>query len=93
MDSTQSISIGMAFAHCASTSSYWWGIVIVIAFLIAGWIVIEKFIAKSQDPSNAEKVWMVVCLFAIGVAVFMRPCEVAVNTSIEMAARGHYLGY
>lgn len=93
MDSTSSISLSQAFAHCSSTSSYWWGIVIVILVLLAGWSAIKFYFSKKFDTSNMEKAWLVITVFAIGIAIFMRPCNVAVNTSVAMAAAGHWLGY
>lgn len=93
MDTSPSISIGTAFAHCASTGSYWWGIVIVALICVAGWAFIQIKLAKSMDVSTIQKVWATVCLFAIMIAIFMRPCMVATNTSVTMAAAGHWLGY
>lgn len=93
MDTVKSISLSQAFAHCASTGSYWWGLGIVLAIVIAVIIGIIVF-EKSAEVNPFVKMFLVfACMAAILMAVFMRPCDVAANTSEEMAAKGHYLGY
>lgn len=94
MDPNKTISFGTAFAHCASTSSWWLSLGITVLILVALWIALEVEAKKANfDPSNVEKVLLVVTVFAIGLALLMRPAEVAANTSIAEAAKGLWLGY
>lgn len=91
MDKT--ISLGQAFAHCASTTSYWVWIAIVLAFIAIGSFIMWK-VSKTTEINGFVKIIVVFAfLAALFLSVFMRPCDVAANTSIEMAAKGHYLGY
>ena len=92
MDTSPNITLGQAFAHCFSTSSYWWGLGIVLLILTIGWIILAKM--GEKHPMNTPKIiWAVVTVFAIGIAVFGRPTMVCQNTSVEMAKKNHWLGY
>lgn len=94
MNPNQSISFSTAFAHCASTGSWWLSLGITVIILAALWIALEIEAKKANfDPSVVEKVLLVVTVFALGLAILMRPCEVAANTSIASAAKGMWLGY
>lgn len=95
MDTSKSISLALAFHHCASTSSYWVWLAIVLAICAIGWVAIFAYANKNPqwEPNSVKLVWGVVCLFAVGLAVFSRPCDVAANTSVIMAAHNQWLGY
>jgi hypothetical protein len=94
MDSTKAISWGQAWAHCASTGSYW---VWIAIFLIVGFIGLLVINASAKnankDPYVIRLVWCILFTFLLGLAIFMRPSQVAANTSQASAARGQYLGY
>jgi hypothetical protein len=95
MDTSKPISLALAFHHCASTSSYWIWLAVVLAICLGGWVAILVSAKKKPewDPNTVMLVWGVACLFAIAIAVFARPCDVAANTSVNMAAKGLWLGY
>lgn len=93
MDTTKSITLGQAFAHCASTSSYWWGIFIVLALIGLAILGMVKFSQKTEINPYVKMALVFAMVAAIFLAVFMRPVDVHVNTSQAAAARGHYLGY
>lgn len=91
MDKT--ISLGQAFAHCAGTGSYWlWIVIVVIASAITAFL-----LTRANDKTEVNPMVKMVIYFAIAAAIlcsiFVRPCSVAANTSVEAAARGNYLGY
>jgi len=92
MDKT--ISWGQAWAHCASTGSYWAWIAIFFAVGLIGLLVINAA-AKiaNKDPYVAKLVWCILFVFLLALAVFMRPSQVAANTSQAEAAKGLWLGY
>lgn len=93
MDSTQQISLGQAFSHCASTGSYWLEIAIALA-VSAGIIFVWIKAAKTQEVNVIIQIILrFVIALLILCSIMVRPCNVMVNTSQEMAARGHYLGY
>lgn len=93
MDTTQSITLSQAFAHCASTSSYWvWiGIALVVDAVIL--ILLTKANNKAEVNPMVKMLIYFFCLAFVMCSIFIRPCNVHVNTSVEMAKRGHYLGY
>jgi hypothetical protein len=93
MDTTKNISLAQAFAHCASTGSYWWGLIItlaIVAVVITGLVIASK---KTEVNPLVKMLLVFACVAAIALAIFMRPTNLAANTSEAAAARGHYLGY
>jgi bacteriorhodopsin len=93
MDTSQSISLHAAFAHCASTGSYWLWIVIAFVASIIALYLLTKANNKAEVNSLVKIIIYFAVLVAIGCSIFVRPCSVMVNTSVDAAARGHYLGY
>lgn len=93
MDTTKSITLGQAFAHCASTSSYWIWIAIAVLASVACFIIIYR-IQKTTEVNGYVKIILAfACVAAIVASIFLRPCDVAANTSSAAAARGNFLGY
>lgn len=93
MDTTKNISLHAAFAHCASTGSYWLWIGIALVLAVGMLYVLTR--ANNQSEVDG-RVKMAVYFFALAIvlcSIFVRPCTVSQNTSEAMAARGHYLGY
>lgn len=90
---TDNITLGQAFAHCTSTTSYWLWIGIVLA--ASGLICLLWYRAEKNAEVNVyvKLILTFIMVAAIISSIFMRPCDVAANTSVEMMQRGHYLGY
>jgi len=91
----KNISFGQAMAHCAGTSSYWWGIAIVLivsVILVVGVIIYQNKRGEEVYPL-AKIIGGFAIVAAIFIAVFGRPANVAANTTQEQAARGVYIGY
>lgn len=94
MDTTKTISFSQAWAHCAGTTSYWAWLIAFIVVGAAGLLVIDYIGNKrNTDVSTAQKIWCIVFAFLIFGAIFIRPGQVAANTSQAMAAKGEWLGY
>ena len=92
MDSTQTISWGMAWHHCASTSSYWlWIIGVAVGWAVAI-IAINAMANKMNKDLDRVKLWTsVVFFFALAFAILASPSSVAANTNEAMAARGVFI--
>jgi len=89
----KTISLGQAFAHCASTGSYWLWIVIALVASILTAVILTRANNKSEvNPMVKMAIYFAIAA-AILCSIFVRPCSVAANTSVEAAARGNYLGY
>jgi hypothetical protein len=91
----KNISFGRALHYCASTSSYWSGIIIVLivaAILVAGVIVYQNKKGVEVNPV-AKVIGAFAVVVAIFIAVLGRPANIAANTTQEQAARGVYIGY
>lgn len=85
----KTITWGQAFQHCLHTGSYATffiiGIIAVIAAIVYG---------LKRAPTWKETVIAIgIALLFAFLATFMRPSEVAANTSQDNAAKGIYLGY
>lgn len=93
MDTTKSITLAQAFAHCASTGSYWLWIAITLVLVAGCSIGMWKYAQKQEINPYVKMVLVFIMVAAIFACVFIRPCDVAANTSQAAAARGHYLGY
>lgn len=86
----KTISLGHAFAHCSSTFSYWFFIVIGFVLVIAAFI----FAAKIKTWEDAPRWYLRAGAIALLIIfIFFRPVEVKQNTTEEQAARGIYIGY
>lgn len=89
----KNISLGWAFAHCATTGSYWLWIIIAVLASIAAAVILTR----ANNKSEVNPMVKMLVYFAIAVAIlcsiFVRPCNVAANTTEEQAARGVYIGY
>jgi len=93
MDTSKSITLSQAFSHCASTSSYWLWIFIAIAASIGTIILLTKINNKQQvNPMVKTFIYFAIAA-AILCSIFIRPTSVHENTSVDAAARNHYLGY
>lgn len=88
VDPSDNITFGQAFSKVSRSFSYWLWIVIaclplVVYLGITLWGKVEEF----KLPI------LFVLVAVLLIAIFMRPCEVAANTTVEQAARGVYIGY
>jgi hypothetical protein len=86
------ISFEQAFAYVRSTSSYQWGLGITLIILSIIWGVLFK-VGKKVDVDKYKVFFAFITIVAIGIAVFGRAFMVAANTTVEAAARGHYIGW
>jgi hypothetical protein len=94
MDTSRSITFGQAWAHCASTGSYWTWLAIIVVLTIGAIVGIKVWANKqNKDLDKYVLVAAIIGAMAIACAIFGRPAQVAANTSVNMAAKGHYLGY
>lgn len=93
MDTSKSISLGQAFAHCAGTSSYWVWIGIAVVLSIASAVLLTRANNKAEVNPFIKMVIYFAIAAAILCSIFVRPTSVCQNTSVDMAAKGDYLGY
>lgn len=92
MDTSKTISWGMAWHHCASTSSYWLWIAGVVVVGLLGVLAINAMANKMNKDLDKAKLWFcVVMVFALAFAILASPSSVAANTSVDMASRGVYI--
>jgi heme/copper-type cytochrome/quinol oxidase subunit 2 len=91
MDKT--ISFGQALAHCAGTTSYWVGIIIVLLVIAAAITIVWRVQRKYEVNPYAKVIGAFVLAAALLVAILGRPANIAANTTQEQAARGVYIGY
>jgi hypothetical protein len=89
-DPSDTIGLGVAFGAVIKTSSYWiWLVAIIIIELVATYFIIRA-IHNGVEISN----WVFfVMLVVLALAIFMRPCEIAFNTTVEQYNRGVLIGY
>lgn len=84
------IPFSQAFAHCASTGSFWaW---IVVAVILAA-VAVYGYIINAREGNPYSPLYLGAALLVIGLALFYRPGEISVNTTPEQAARGVFIGY
>lgn len=87
------ISLGMAFKIVSATGSYWLWLFIVAA--VSG--VVAYFLVKdyrqNQSWSHGHSMILVASVALLLAAIFVRPCEIAQNTTVEQAKRGGVIGY
>jgi hypothetical protein len=90
---TDNVSLGQAFGHVAQSFGYWvWVILTVIGTVVTLVISLKQYGNRDID-GKAFSLRMAVCIALLLLAVLMRPCEVAANTTVEQAARGAWIGY
>jgi hypothetical protein len=84
---------GDAWLHVAHSFSYW--LFTIITFLVLVVVTYKSIVEyKSGDlESESLALRMIIVIAAFAFALLFRPCEVAVNTTVEQAARGVWLGY
>jgi len=87
------ISLGQAFAYCATLTSYWIWIGVVVIFLFGGLGVLEWFGRKNNvDASNAKMVWAIAFILLLAIAIGKDPFNVSQNTTKADAKRGVFIG-
>lgn len=90
----QNISLGEAFKYCASLPAYWIWIGVVLIALVGGWFISETYGRKKNvDVSNFKMVWGIVFILLLVLTIGAWPFNVMWNTTVEMAARNHYIGF
>ena len=90
-DNSPTIGLGAAWSHCAATSSYWFtigGVLVASGVLI----LVLSIVAKKVDLNP----WLLIIVrlviaAAILISVLWLPCDMAVNTTVNMAAQGIYI--
>ena len=86
-DPNANITLGMAFDHCIGTASY------VIWLIIATVVCVGIILYIAFKTPDATLPLVFVALFILRMAVFMRPIDVANNTTYQMAENNQYIGY
>lgn len=90
---TDDVGLAAAFAHCASTVSYWVsGVAITLAVSVLGFFTWRRY-KREGLPAMAFGLIGLVILFGLFLAWGYRPSELAWNTTVEQAARGVWVGY
>jgi hypothetical protein len=92
-DPSDNITWGQAFNHVSHSFTYWLFVIITGLFLLLVTLgsVIQYKKGEIDGSAFAKRVFVALVIFAF--AFFMRPCEVAANTTVEQAARGVWIGY
>lgn len=94
MDTSPAIGFWAGLMHCFHTSSYWICLASLLVALTIIYALIKRWANKSNtDPSKVLLVFTIVSVMFFFLFLLMRPCSVGFNTSVEMAAKGEYLGY
>lgn len=84
------ITWGTAFAHVSHSFGYW--IFIIIFALVLGYYIYS--VQKARNGWTGKEFLIAFGIFAaLMIAIFIRPSEVAANTTVEQAARGVWIGY
>lgn len=90
----QNISLGQAFAYCATLSAYWIWIGVVVFLLAGGLIAAEIFGRKKNvDVSGFKMVWSIIFILLLALTIGGWPFSVSQNTSKADAAQGKYIGF
>jgi hypothetical protein len=92
-DTSPSITLSQAFAHCASTGSYWLWIGIAVVFDLLVVVELIRYQKKNEVASYWVAIICFVLLSILMLSVFKDPVNVHVNTSVNMAAQNKWLGY
>ena len=90
---TDLITWGAAFNHCIKTTGY-----VVFLILSAVLLVGASVYSIKNYKSGKWEGMKTTLVIALALAVFMcclfiRPSEIAANTTVEQAARGAWIGY
>lgn len=93
MGTSPHISLGQAFAHCASTGSYWLWIAIALVVSVIVLVILTRANNKAEVSGMVKMIIYFAVLAAVLCSIFVRPTSVCQNTSVDAAARGNYLGY
>lgn len=101
MDTSRAIGFLAGWQHCIHTGSYWAWLIGYVVIALGGIIFFKEYQRKldkvgGPKDKDLDSYFTILCIAAIiGFFCFLliRPCDVGVSTSINMAARGHYLGY
>lgn len=83
------ITLGQAFGHVAQSGVYWLFVIAAALALIVACVLI------SRGPGWTGQTFLVAfaLLAVLLLAIFLRPCDVAANTTVEQAMRDKWLGY
>lgn len=87
------ITLGQAFSHVAKSFGYWVWIIVVALGSSVFWFKFLKGKAGHNPGLGTTLPLMFATLLLLMIAIFMRPCEVAANTTVEQMLRGVYIGY
>lgn len=82
------ISLGTAFGIVAKSFSYW--LFIVLSLIPT---VVYLFLYYKGKVEEVDLKILFGCVVLISLAVLMRPCEIAANTSLAAFERGNIIGY
>lgn len=82
------IGIGTAFGIVAHSFSYW--LFIVLSLIPA---IVYLFMYYKGKIEQVDLKVLFGCLVLVSLAICMRPCEIAANTSIAAFQRGNIIGY
>jgi hypothetical protein len=90
---SDNISLGRAFAHCFSTTSYVVSLIVIVGVSLVGLGLLIKNYKKNQEWSIGHNLIVFVIIAAILSAILFRPAEISANTTNEQADRGVFIGY
>jgi hypothetical protein len=90
---TDNVSWGQAFGHVSHSFWYWFFAVITFIVLAVNFYFSLESYAKGEIDGGQFALRLIVCLVIFAFAFLFRPCEVAANTTVEQAARNHWIGY
>lgn len=90
----QNISLGQAFAYCATLPAYWIWIGVVAVVFAGGLIVSEIFGRKNDvDVNNFKMIWSIVFILLLAIVIGGWPFNVSQNTTKAEAEQGKYIGF
>jgi hypothetical protein len=90
---TDYITLGQAFGVVSHTFSYWlWLVVCAILFVAVAYTLIQSY-REDQEWSVGYSVVSFIITMLLLCAIFIRPCEIAANTTVEQLHRGGIIGY
>lgn len=84
------VGLSAAFGHVTSTGSYWLGIAIAVVICLG---IVFGMWKSYQKGGDINTIFVALIVAIMMFAIMMRPCEIAVNTTVEQAARGVWIGY
>ena len=86
----ENVGLAAAFGHVVTTGSYWVGIAAAIVICLG---IVYAMYQSYQKGGDVNIIFVALIAAILMFAVMMRPCELAVNTNVEQAARGVWIGY